>query len=348
MLISYCATTKRRRSLKGVFLLGVAMSCWQAGTTSAGVTDIPISQATYIDSLYTTQNFFDQNLKLVQNAASHDAGTMTCGLIALPQLPNIPAADVYSVNIWMCQTYCYTPYESPYYRGVLLYPLTQNYDLTTVTWQSCNGGQYDSSNPVPWNPASGMASGFDGYWWCSWNITSLINNSNLLNNGAILMMDPAIPLPQSKWVTKDFAGATYGLTQYQPFVEVVQMDQWNDTSGNWSTAANWNTGTPSNAIDAVAGFLGNATRNRTVTVDSPVTVGGIVFDNAAYSYTVTGSGGNSITMSSLSGTATITDNNGRHAISAPLVLASDLTITVVNASDTLTLSGDVQRHRRLD
>ena len=180
----------------------------------------------------------------------------------------------------------------------------------------------------------------DGYWWCNWDFTSLWNNSNLVNNGALLSITPQPP-PSSQWVTKDFAGSTYGLTQYQPFVEVVQMDKWNDVNGNWSATTNWNTGTPSDVMDAVAGFLGNATQNRTVTVDSPVTVGTIIFDNAAHSYSLVGSGSNSITMSSLSGEASIIVNNGSQEISAPIMLASDTTVTVASATDTLTLSGDI-------
>jgi len=94
-------------------------------------------------------------------------------------------------------------------------------------------------------------------------------------------------------------------------------------------------------MDAVAGFLGSASQNRTVTVDSPVTAGSIVFDNAAHSYTLTGSSDNSITMSSLSGEAAITVTHGAHEISVPIVLASNLTVTVANAADALTLSGDI-------
>jgi len=329
-----------------VLWLGLAMIGWRADAVLAGVSDIPIVQDTRIDSLYTTDNYFGQNIKLIANAVSHDSGSVVRGLIALPQLPSLSASDVYSAKIWMCQTYYYGPSnENPYTRGATLYPLTQSYNLSTVTWQSCHGGQYDSSNPVPWNPAPNMAQpvpGFynNGYWWCNWDFTSLWNNSNLLNNGAILMLDPETP-PSTDWVTKYFAGSSYSLGQYQPFVEVVQMDQWNDVSGNWSTTTNWNTGTPSNVMDAVAGFLGNATQNRTVTVDSPVTVGTIILDNAAHSFTLVGSSTNSITMSSLSGESAITVEHGTHVISAPIVLASNTTVTVANATDTLTLSGDI-------
>jgi autotransporter-associated beta strand protein len=70
-------------------------------------------------------------------------------------------------------------------------------------------------------------------------------------------------------------------------------------------------------------------------------VGTIIFDNAAHSYTLVGSGSNSITMSSLSGEASITVNHGSHEISAPIMLASDTTVTVASASDSLTLSGDI-------
>jgi len=334
-----------------VLLPGVVLFFCSMPAALAQVTDLPIVDGTRIDSYYTTDNYFGQNIKIIRNAVDHDAGSEVRGLIALPQLPpnlsSLSPADLYSVKIWMCQTYYEGPSnENPYTRGVTLYPLTQSYDLTWVTWDSCNGGQWDASNPIPWSPAPGITTGVYGTWWCSWDVTSLWNNSNLWTNGAIMILDPETPptppTPNTgvDWVTKYFAG-TGAAAGYQPFVEVVQMDQWNDLSGNWSTTANWSTGTPPNGMDAMAGFLGKATQDRTVTVDSPVTVGTILFDNAAYSYTLAGSGGNSITMSSLSGTAAITVNHGTHQISAPIVLASNTTVTVANLTDTLTLSGDI-------
>jgi len=325
-----------------VILLGLATICWRAETVLAGVQDIPIAQVTRIDSRYTTDNYFGQDMKLIKNPGPPNGdGSEVRGLFAVPQLPSLSAADVYGANIWMCQTWYHgPPNENPYTRGVTLSQLTPSYDLTTVTWQNCNGGQYDSGNPVPWNPASDMALGVNGYWWCHWDFTSLWNNSNLRNNGALVILN-AQPPPSTTWVTKDFASNTYGLTQFQPFVEVVQMDQWNGGSSNWSNTSSWNTGTPPDVTDAVAGFLGNATQDRTATVDEPVTVGAIVLDNAAHQYTLTGNGDNSITMSNLSGDAAITVNHGTHVISAPLVLACNTTVTVANASDMLTLGGDI-------
>jgi autotransporter-associated beta strand protein len=122
---------------------------------------------------------------------------------------------------------------------------------------------------------------------------------------------------------------------------VAAPTEWNDVSGNWTIPADWSTGTVPKVSGAEARFLGKATQDRTATVDAPITLGAILFDNAAHRYTLTGTSDNPITMNDLSGTAAITVNNGTHEISAPIVLATNTAVTVTNVADALTLSGDI-------
>jgi hypothetical protein len=113
---------------------------------------------------------------------------------------------------------------------------------------------------------------------------------------------------------------------------------WNrDFNGNWSTAGNWSPGVP-NVAGAHADFGEVITTARTVTVDVPVTVGRIAFDNAN-AYTLTGS--NAITLDSQSGPARIDVLSGSHAISAPVALADDAVITVTPAASALTITGNL-------
>jgi autotransporter-associated beta strand protein len=329
-----------RRVARGALVLGLAMMCCRAAAILAGVTTIPIVQDTRIDSRDTTTNYgSESNIKLIKNSTVGRDGSMVRGLIGLPDFHVMPLDDVYSVKVWLCQYYYYgPPDEGPYTRGVTLYPLTQPFDQKTATWENCNGGQYDATHPVPWSPAPGIGY-INGEWWCSWDIKPLWNDSNLRTNGALLMLDPETP-PSKFWVTKVFDTSEYFKPEDRPFVEVVQLDQWNGVSGDWTISGNWNTNSPPNVVDAVAGFLGKATQDQTVTVDAPVTLGAILFDNA-HRYTLTGTSDNPITMNNLSGAAAITVNNGTHEIAAPIELATNATVTVTNVADTLTLSGDI-------
>src|SRR5262245_12125433 len=62
---------------------------------------------------------------------------------------------------------------------------------------------------------------------------------------------------------------------------------WNvDAGGNWSDFTKWSGGTIADGADATANFTFNITSDRTVTLDSPRTIGNIAFDD-------TGAGGDS-------------------------------------------------------
>lgn len=84
---------------------------------------------------------------------------------------------------------------------------------------------------------------------------------------------------------------------------------WNvDSDGNWSTATNWSADTIADAASSTANFTNNITTDRTVTLDTPRTIGTIVFGDADTSsagfWTI--SGANTLTLAG--GTPTITVN----------------------------------------
>ena len=110
-----------------------------------------------------------------------------------------------------------------------------------------------------------------------------------------------------------------------------------DADGNWSTASNWDPRVP-NIAGERAIFGGVITAPRTVTVDRPVTVGHIVFDNTnAYVIAAADSATDSITLDVKSGDAMIQVTTGSHSISAPLNLADDTVITVLDPAGKLTI-----------
>ena len=117
---------------------------------------------------------------------------------------------------------------------------------------------------------------------------------------------------------------------------------WNvDTNGNWSTAANWSpTAVPGTAAGDVVGLNYNITAARTVTLDTPATVGVFNFGDPVtnyFSYTLSGSSALTFNNSGNGAVlAQITVGGTSNAITAPIVLGDNLTIA--NASG-LTLSG---------
>jgi autotransporter-associated beta strand protein len=117
---------------------------------------------------------------------------------------------------------------------------------------------------------------------------------------------------------------------------------WNaDASGNWSAAANWNPAVvPGTGAGNVVGLNCNITAPRTVTLDTPATVGVLNLGDplaAFYGYTLTGS--STLTFNNSGGGALLaqtTAGGATDVISAPVALADNLTIFNLNG---LILSG---------
>ncbi|MEX2141771.1 MAG: PHB depolymerase family esterase [Pirellulales bacterium] len=116
----------------------------------------------------------------------------------------------------------------------------------------------------------------------------------------------------------------------------VPVGTWNvDASGNWSLPANWGSGVP-NGTGAQAVFGSVITSPHTVTVDAPITVGRLDFENAnAYTIAVQ----NVLTLDAATGDAQINVASGSHTISAPVSLTDNTTLTVTPAASNLSLTG---------
>lgn len=109
-----------------------------------------------------------------------------------------------------------------------------------------------------------------------------------------------------------------------------------NSDGPWNAFSSWGTNVP-NGIDAKATFGSAINAPRTVTLDSPQTVGTLKFDNVNR-YTLAGPG--TITIQS-TGTGSINSVSGSHTISAPLHLASKTQIQAFGFGNTLTITGDM-------
>jgi uncharacterized repeat protein (TIGR03803 family) len=115
--------------------------------------------------------------------------------------------------------------------------------------------------------------------------------------------------------------------------------------GSWGVSGNWSGNSmPVRAGDS-ATFGSAITAPSTVTLDGAWTVGSVIFNNSN-SYTVAagtdplGNAG-SLNLDNGSADASVTDSGGTHSITAPVILTSNVTLTVVNSSDSLQLTGPI-------
>ena len=124
------------------------------------------------------------------------------------------------------------------------------------------------------------------------------------------------------------------------YLEAPAVNTWAwavNASGNWSSPGNWgNYGVP-NSSDIQVVFNGSLAAPATVALDFSPTAGTLTFDNAAHSYTLSGSG--VLTLQTTAGNAAIEVLSGTHSIAANLVLAANTDVMVNSSSDLLTLSG---------
>ena len=104
--------------------------------------------------------------------------------------------------------------------------------------------------------------------------------------------------------------------------------------GLWTDPGNWSGAVPSVAGDSAA-LTGAITAPHTITLDAPITVGHLQFDNAK-SYTVAGT--NTLTFQVATGTADITLTSGSHSITAPISMLSSTNITGAGTLTTGTIT----------
>jgi len=142
------------------------------------------------------------------------------------------------------------------------------------------------------------------------------------------------------------AGGAYGKGAVFSYTLPTTNGVWSATGGgSWSAAGNWSGGAIPRLIGDSATFGSSITAPSTVTMDGIWTVGNINF-NSASSYTIAagadaGGASGSINLSNSGADAAITDGGGAQYITAPVLLTSNVTLTVVNSTDSLQLSGPI-------
>lgn len=113
---------------------------------------------------------------------------------------------------------------------------------------------------------------------------------------------------------------------------------WTDKgSGDWETGAHWSGGAAPDG-DSVIPLFGLAITNATtVTLGAAHTVGGLLFNNNTYGYTLGGSGG--LTFANAGAAATVSALAGSHTLNTALNAPDGLTVTAADGAQ-LTLGPD--------
>jgi hypothetical protein len=110
-----------------------------------------------------------------------------------------------------------------------------------------------------------------------------------------------------------------------PYVLAAPGSIWmTNGDGLWTDPSNWSATVPQTAGSSAV-FSSSITAPHTITLDAPITIGHLQFDNANR-YTIAGTATNNLTFQVASGTADITLTSGSHSITAPISLTSSTNI----------------------
>ncbi len=116
---------------------------------------------------------------------------------------------------------------------------------------------------------------------------------------------------------------------------------WTAPGGSWNAAANWSTLSAPGGVGALAVMSSTATSPTTITLDTPQTLGSLVFDNTG-GYTLAPGVSGSLTMSNTGGApGKITVLDGSQTITAPLKFSGSAASFLVSDSGDLNLAGSV-------
>jgi autotransporter-associated beta strand protein len=135
--------------------------------------------------------------------------------------------------------------------------------------------------------------------------------------------------------------AAMAAAAFQATPAIAVDGTWNpDAGGNWSLGTNWVSSTIADGTDGTANFVRNITATRTVTVDTPRTIGNLVFTDATTAsndWVLAGTAANPLTLDVTTGTPTINVTNRTATVSA--ILAGNDGLARGLGSGVLVLSG---------
>jgi fibronectin-binding autotransporter adhesin len=223
--------------------------------------------------------------------------------------------------------------------------LTANGSLATANIQ-VNGGSFNGSALISFQPGNeivvGATGSFDASGGMTWNLAGLngspVSLLDFTSGGRFIS-----PASLNSLLTPSSA-ARYSLSDVNNVIEAMAQAAWSvDASSNWNNPANWSGGNMPDAASTLVTFGSAITQPRTITLDIPVTLGSIAFNNTNQYTLVDTTGANSITLNSGSMDSTINVTAGSHVIAAAVILAGNgvADVSVTPSSGTLTISGNI-------
>ena len=226
--------------------------------------------------------------------------------------------------------------------------LTMNGTMNNANIQ-INGGTFSGSGLITFQSGNEIEVGAGGTFNAtsgSWNLAGLSSSPvDLLDfsaGGSFLPPSSGTlgslltPASAAKYTLADVNNVTVAT--------LLANNLWNvDASGMWSNSANWLHSIVPNAAGTPANFGSVITAPRLVTLNIPVTLGSMTFNNGNQYTLQATTGTNSINFNNQGEDAAIGVGTGSHTINAGIVLAGNgiLDVTVGPSNSILTIGGNI-------
>jgi autotransporter-associated beta strand protein len=212
-----------------------------------------------------------------------------------------------------------------------------------------NSGTFNGSGLITFQPNNEIIVGSTGKFDASsgsWNIaglsTSPVTLLDFSSGGSFV--SPSSGSLNSLLTPASAAKYTLSKVNNSIVATLLAYNDWVvDASGSWSTSGNWLNGIVPNGAGSPANFGDVITAPRTVTVNIPVTLGSMSFNNYNQYTLQSSAGSNNITLNNSGEDPTISVGAGSHAINAGIVLAGNgaLDVTITPQGSTLTIAGNI-------
>ena len=227
-----------------------------------------------------------------------------------------------------------------YYFNV---PAGQPADLSALlTWQrmiTATAGT--GSNPYTFAPSLATIN-LNLYQANGNTLGSLVDSSSSSIDNVQYVFDRGLPAGEYALQVKR-TDAIPGGWNFALAWQMQAVPYWIDGNGSWNNAANWNNDLIAGGIGREAALYAPTMAGLNITLDAAQTVGLLTLGNSASAstgYTIAAGSGGTLTFSNSSASAQLNVMSGYQVISAPVILASNLTVTPT-AGATIAISGNI-------
>ena len=216
-----------------------------------------------------------------------------------------------------------------------------NFGSTTVATPQADVLNVTAANALTLDAGSVVTVSGGGSTTPTGTYTVLKYNTGYTGTLASLSLNNATGVEMTGGIVDNTTAKTFEVT----LTGVAQVRSWTAAGdGNWSfdpaDAGNWTSPGQPNGPGATGNFAGTGAHTVTIT-DSDKTLGTLNFNNTS-GYTIASVGPQyRLNMNTYSGNGAINVTSGSHTISAPMYIRKATTATVTNASDTLSISGNI-------